>query len=160
MTFLNFSQLPESVFRPNVSGKHFPGNQTKFSFDWKVFSVDQLFYWQTNTGKFGKWFSGNHFPGNKHSLRGKTLSKSEKFKNIILFADYNKFGPQTFDCYIFCFQSFFSISLLRIWFNLIFILILILIFIIDICFSLIIFLIEIFYLSNLVLILLIVIYFI
>jgi hypothetical protein len=43
MTFLNFSQLPESVFRPNVSGKHFPGNQTKFSFDWKVFSVDQLF---------------------------------------------------------------------------------------------------------------------
>jgi len=41
----------------------------------------------------------------------KTLSKScEKFKNIILFADYNKFGPQTFDCYIFCFESFFSIS--------------------------------------------------
>jgi hypothetical protein len=28
----------------------------------------------------------------------KTLSKScEKFKNIILFADYIKFGPQTFD---------------------------------------------------------------
>jgi hypothetical protein len=43
MTFLNFSQLPESVFHPNALGKHFPGNQTKFSFDWKVFSVDQLF---------------------------------------------------------------------------------------------------------------------
>jgi uncharacterized protein YpbB len=29
----------------------------------------------------------------------KTLSGScEKFKNIILFADYIKFGPQTFDC--------------------------------------------------------------
>jgi hypothetical protein len=28
MTFLNFSQLPESVFRPNFSGKHFPENQT------------------------------------------------------------------------------------------------------------------------------------
>jgi len=36
----------------------------------------------------------------------KTLSKScEKFKNIILFADYVKFGPQTFDCYIFCLNS-------------------------------------------------------
>jgi hypothetical protein len=41
----------------------------------------------------------------------KTLSKScEKFRNIILFANYNKFGPQTFDCYIYIF----SISPLRI----------------------------------------------
>jgi hypothetical protein len=31
MTFLNFSQLPESVFRPNFPGKHFPENQAKFS---------------------------------------------------------------------------------------------------------------------------------
>jgi hypothetical protein len=32
----------------------------------------------------------------------KTLSEScEKFKNIILFADYIKFGPQTFDIYIY-----------------------------------------------------------
>jgi hypothetical protein len=37
MTFLNFSQLPESVFRPNFPGKHFPENQAKFSFNWKVF---------------------------------------------------------------------------------------------------------------------------
>jgi len=43
MTFLNFSQLPESVSRPNFPGKHFPENQSKFFFDWKVFSVDQLF---------------------------------------------------------------------------------------------------------------------
>jgi hypothetical protein len=43
MTFLNFSQLPESVFRLNFLGKHFPENQAKFSFDCKVFSVDQLF---------------------------------------------------------------------------------------------------------------------
>jgi hypothetical protein len=42
MIFLNFSQLPESIFRPNFPRKHFPGNQTKFFFDWKVFSVDQL----------------------------------------------------------------------------------------------------------------------
>ena len=42
MTFLNFSQLSESVFHSNFSEKHFPENQAKFSFDWKVFSVDQL----------------------------------------------------------------------------------------------------------------------
>jgi len=43
MTFLIFSQLSESVFRPNFSGKHFPENQAKFLIDWKVFSIDQLF---------------------------------------------------------------------------------------------------------------------
>jgi len=43
MTFLNFSQLPESVFRLNFSRKHFPENQVKFFFDWKVFFIDQLF---------------------------------------------------------------------------------------------------------------------
>ena len=31
MTFLNFSQLPESVFRPNFLGKHFP-EKTKANF--------------------------------------------------------------------------------------------------------------------------------
>ena len=91
----------------------------------------------------------------------KTLSRScEKFRNIILFAEYNKFGSQTFDCYIFCCEYFFSISPLKIWFNLIFILTLVLIFMIVIYFSLIIFVIEIFYLSNLVLNLLVVTYFI
>jgi hypothetical protein len=39
----------------------------------------------------------------------------EKFRNIILFADYIKFDPQTFDCYIFC-LIFFLISSLKIWF--------------------------------------------
>ena len=43
MTFLNFSQLLKSVFLPNFPGKHFLENQAKFSFVWKVFSVDQLF---------------------------------------------------------------------------------------------------------------------
>jgi len=43
MTFLNFSQLPENVFRLNFLEKHFPENQAKFFFDWIVFSVDQLF---------------------------------------------------------------------------------------------------------------------
>jgi hypothetical protein len=46
----------------------------------------------------------------------KTLSRScEKFKNIILFADYIKSGPQTFDCYIyFVLNIYFSILSLRI----------------------------------------------
>jgi len=43
MTFLNFSQLPESVFRPNFSGKHFSENQAKFFFDLKIFFIDQFF---------------------------------------------------------------------------------------------------------------------
>jgi len=43
MIFLNFSQLSKSVFHPNFLGKHFSGNQAKFFFDWKVFSIDQLF---------------------------------------------------------------------------------------------------------------------
>ena len=43
MTFLNFSQLPENVFRLNFLGKHFSKSQAKFFFNWKVFSVDQFF---------------------------------------------------------------------------------------------------------------------
>jgi hypothetical protein len=54
MTFLNFSHLLKSVFRPSFPGKHFPENQAKFSFDGKVFFVDQLSEKQTNAGKFGK----------------------------------------------------------------------------------------------------------
>lgn len=36
MTFLNFSQLPESVFPSNFSGKHFPEN---FPFTGKCFPL-------------------------------------------------------------------------------------------------------------------------
>jgi len=43
MTFLNFSQLPESVFHLNFPEKYFSENKAKFFFDWKVFFVDQLF---------------------------------------------------------------------------------------------------------------------
>jgi hypothetical protein len=60
----------------------------------------------------------------------------------------------------FVLNFFSSISPIRIWFNLIFILILILILWLLFVFSLIIFLIKIFYLSNLILVLLIVTYFI
>jgi hypothetical protein len=50
------------------------------------------------------------------NLEKKTLSGScEKFRNIILFADYIKFDPQIFDCYIyFVFNIYFSISSLKI----------------------------------------------
>jgi len=77
----------------------------------------------------GKYFSinGKHFPvKEKFDLvfrkvfsfyfGWKTLFENcEKFKNIILFVDYIKFGPQTFDCYIyFVLNICFSISSLRI----------------------------------------------
>ena len=90
----------------------------------------------------------------------KTLSEScEKFKNIILFVDYIKIGPQTFDYHIYIyiyFDFFFQFHLLEFDFY------------INFCpyfynFYLLFsyhFLIEIFYLPNLVLIILIVTYFI
>jgi len=52
------------------------------------------------------WFSGKCFFF--FNFGWKKLSKiCEKFKNIMLFVDYVKFGPQTFDCYIFCLNFFF-----------------------------------------------------
>jgi len=52
------------------------------SVDRKVFSVDQLSWWQTNTGKFGKWFPGKWIPGNKHGLivehQASFISSSDK----------------------------------------------------------------------------------
>jgi hypothetical protein len=51
------------------------------------------------------WFSEKYFSG---KFGQKTLSEScEKFRNVILFADYIKFCPQTFDCYIY-FEIHFS----------------------------------------------------
>jgi len=114
-----------------VNGKHFPVKE-KFGFVFrKVFS----FYFSR-----------------------KTLSRScEKFKSVILFADYIKFDHRNFWLlYIFCFEYFFSISSLEFDFYINFS---------SHCYNCYLlflyhFLIEIFYLSNLVLILLIVTYFI
>jgi hypothetical protein len=74
-----------------------------------------------------KLFNRKHFPiKEKFSLvsrkvfsfyfRRKALSENyEKFRNVILFDYYIKFGPQTFDCYIyFVLNICFSISSLRI----------------------------------------------
>jgi len=59
----------------SVNGKHFPV-KGKFSLvSRKVFSF--YFGWKTLSGS------------------------CEKFRNVILFTDYIKFGPQTFDCYIY-----------------------------------------------------------
>jgi hypothetical protein len=59
------------------------------------------------------WFLRKCFPG---KFEWKTLSGScEKFRNIILFTNYIKFDPQTFDCYIyFVLNIYFSISSLKI----------------------------------------------
>jgi hypothetical protein len=50
------------------------------------------------------------------NLSGKHFSEVvKKFRKAILFADYIKFGPQTFDCYIyFILNIYFSISSLKI----------------------------------------------
>jgi len=49
------------------------------------------------------------------NFKQKILFKSyEKFKNIMLFINYIKFGPQAFDCYIFYLSLFFSNSSLKI----------------------------------------------
>jgi len=39
MTFLNFSQLPESVFRPIFPGKHFPRTKLNFPLTGKCFPL-------------------------------------------------------------------------------------------------------------------------
>jgi hypothetical protein len=116
-----------------------------------------------------KLVNGKHFPvKGKFGLvfrkvfsfyfERKTLSGScEKFRNVILFADYIKFGPQTFDCYIyFVLNIFFLISSLKFNFYINFGLY----FYNFYLFFPYHFLIEIFYLLNLVFILLIVTYFI
>jgi hypothetical protein len=59
------------------------------------------------------WFPGKYFPV---KYKRKTISGScKKFRNVILFADYIKFDPQTFNCYIyFVLNIYFSISSLKI----------------------------------------------
>ena len=42
MIFLNFSQLPESAFRPNFPRKHFPENQAKFFLTGKCFPLTKF----------------------------------------------------------------------------------------------------------------------
>jgi hypothetical protein len=93
------------------------------------------------------------------NFRGKTFSGScEKFRNVILFASYINFGPQTFDWYVYFFFNIVFFQFHPLEFD----------FYINFgphfynCYLHFpyYFLIEIFYLSNLILILFIVTYFI
>ena len=93
-----------------VNEKHFPVKEKFGLVSKKIFSF---------------YFGQKHFP-----------EVMKNFENVILFADYIKFDPQTFDCYIyFVLNIFFNF----IPYNLIFILTLIITFIIVICLFLIIF---------------------
>jgi len=76
------------LLRKLINEKHFPVNKKFNLVSRKVFS----FY-------FGrKIFFGSY----------------EKFRNVILFADYIKFGPQTFNCYIYIYtHTFFWIFIFQ-----------------------------------------------
>jgi hypothetical protein len=80
------------LLRKLINEKHFPINEKHFPVKEKFGLVSKKvfsFYFERKT------LSGN----------------CEKFRNVILFADYIKFGPQTFDCYIyFVLNIYFSIS--------------------------------------------------
>jgi len=121
----------------------------KTSFVWRK-PLSILFYVYLSLEKL---FNRKHFP-----VKGKfSLVFRKVFRDVILFADYIKFGPQTFDCYIYIFLNiFFQFHPLEFNFYINFSL-----YFYD-CYLLFSyrFLIKIFYLSNLVLILLIVTYFI
>jgi len=73
MTFLNFSQLPESVFRPNFPGKHLSENQAKFSW------LESVFRWPTflmanKHRKVWKVISRKPLSGKQTQPKGKTFS--------------------------------------------------------------------------------------
>jgi len=87
---------------------------------WKVVSGKSLSKLSCVCLSLGKLVNGKHFPVNekyfpvkeKFGLVSrkvfsfyfgrKTISEScKKFRNVILFADYIKFDPQTFDCFIY-----------------------------------------------------------
>jgi hypothetical protein len=73
MTFLIFSQLSESVFRPNFPGKHFPENQANFFFYWKCFPLTNF-----SNGKQTQESLESNFPETTfrktNTAKGKTLS--------------------------------------------------------------------------------------
>jgi len=115
---LDLSKLIFIVIGPNIV--FFWHTHTKGAFvSRKVVSGKPLSKLSCVCFPLGKLVNGKYFPvKGKFGLISrkvfsfyfgrKTICRScEKFKNIILFADYIKFGPQTFDCYIFCLNLFF-----------------------------------------------------
>ena len=70
----------------------------------KIFSSQRKIWLDFQESVFLKNLGGKHF-----------FENYEKFRNVILFADYIKFNPQTFDCYIyFVLNIYFLISSLKI----------------------------------------------
>jgi len=61
MTFLNFSQLPESVFRPNFSEKTFLETKPNFSLTGKCFSLTNFSNNKQIQKNFKNIFSKNNF---------------------------------------------------------------------------------------------------
>jgi len=101
-------------------------NQTIYEYLCYLFSEAMFVFWKMVYGKsfskvscvcllLEKLVNIKHFPI-KEKFGRKTLCGScEKFRNVILFADYIKFGSQTFDYYIyFVLNIYFSISSLKI----------------------------------------------
>ena len=86
------------LFRPCLfPGIHFPGNHFP---NFPVFVCLPESWSTENTFQSKKnlaWFSGKCFPEN---LGGKHFPEAVKNLEMSLFADYIKFDPQTFDCYI------------------------------------------------------------
>jgi hypothetical protein len=62
----------------------------------KHFLVNEKHFQSKNNSA---WFQEKYFSFGRKILSG----SCEKFRNIILFADYIKFGPQTFNSYIYIF---------------------------------------------------------
>jgi hypothetical protein len=104
-----FQHLRICLFSEIYFSENYFSNFPVFVYHYKSWSIENTFQSKKNLA----WFPGKCFPG---QFEQKTLFEScEKFKNVILFADYIKFGPQTFDCYIyFVLNIYFSISSLKI----------------------------------------------
>jgi hypothetical protein len=77
-------------------------NEKYFSINEKHFAVKEKFG-LVSRKVFSFYFGRKKLSGNY-----------KKFRNVILFAGYIKFDPQTFDCYIFfVLNIYFSISSIR-----------------------------------------------
>jgi hypothetical protein len=73
------SWKPLSGKQTQPKGKHFPGSQTKFFFDWKVFSVDRKVFSLTRKCFLltGKCFPLTNFPNGKQTQESLESNFSE-----------------------------------------------------------------------------------
>jgi hypothetical protein len=96
--------FPESGFR-----------ETTFQTFMCLFVIRKVGQRKTLSSQRKIWFGFQESVFLKNLGRKHFPEAVKKFRNVILFADYIKFGPQTFDCYIyFVLNIYFSISSLKI----------------------------------------------